>query len=202
MYKYSSFDETVENLIKVLLRSYTGLFSEYVYIKEDLLASRTGLSNHQVYDILKMLSSHQIIHYIPAQASPTITYTQNREDRQYLSIPQTIYEDRKNRLESRIKSVVNYASGDRICRSKLLLEYFGETKSDDCGHCDVCLEMKKKGLSGKQFEEIKEKILKTMQDKNILIENLIQTLEYDDQLVIEVIRYLTDNGKITLKKQT
>ncbi len=199
MYKYSSFNETVENLIRVLLRSYTGLFSEYIYIKEDMLASRTGLTHHQVYDILKMLSSQQIIHYVPAQASPTITYTQNREDLPYLTIPHSVYEDRKDRLEARVESIINYASTDRICRSKLLLEYFGEKKSKDCGHCDVCLALKKEKLNGTKFDKISEKILDLIKTGPLSTEKLIGTLEYDEDLIIEVIRYLSDNKKVTLK---
>ena len=199
MYKYSSFNETVENLIRVLLRSYTGLFSEYVYIKEDLLASRTGLSHHQVYDILKMLSSQQIINYIPAQATPTITYTQSREDRKYLNIPQTIYEDRKNRLESRIGSVINYASTDRICRSRLLLKYFGEKKSEDCGHCDVCLALKKEKLNGTDFDKVSVKVLDLLKSGALSTEKLAEAIEFDEKMVIEVIRYLSDNKKVSLK---
>ena len=198
MYKYSSFNETVENLIRVLLRSYTGLFSEYVYIKEDLLASRTGLSHHQVYEILKMLSSSQIIHYIPAQATPTITYTLSREDRQYLSIPQIIYEDRKNRLESRIRSVINYASTDRICRSKLLLKYFGEKKSENCEHCDVCIALKKEELNGTDFDKISVKVLDLLKTGAQSTEKLMEAFEFDEKTIIEVIRYLSDNKKVKL----
>lgn len=200
MYKYSAFNETVENLIRVLLRSYTGLFSEYVYIKEELLASRTGLSHHQVYDILRMLSAQQIIHYIPAQASPTITYIQNREDRKYLSIPQTVYEDRKNRLKSRIESVVNYAGTDRFCRSKLLLEYFGEKKSNDCGQCDICIATKKKELNGIIFDKISKEILNLITTTGYMsIEDLVGRLEFHEKSVIDVVRYLSDNEKIKLK---
>ena len=199
MYKYSSFNETVENLIRVLLRSYTGLFSEYVYIKEDLLASRTGLSHHQVYEILKMLSSQHIINYIPAQSTPVITYTQSREDRQYLSIPQTIYEDRKNRLESRIESIINYASTDRFCRSKLLLRYFGEKKSENCGHCDVCVAQKKEELSGTDFDKISIEVLDLLKTGALSTEKLAEVLEFDEKTIIEVIRYLSDNNKVKLK---
>ncbi|MDR3061460.1 MAG: RecQ family ATP-dependent DNA helicase, partial [Dysgonamonadaceae bacterium] len=200
MYKYSTFNETVENLIRVLLRSYTGLFSEYVYIKEDQLASRTGLSHHQVYDILKMLSSQHIIHYIPAQASPTITYSQNREDRKYLSIPQAVYEDRKNRLKSRIESVINYADADRFCRSRLLLEYFGEKKSNNCGQCDVCIAAKKKEPNSIDFDKISKEILNLITiTGHLSIEDIISRLEFDEKSVIDVVRYLSDNKKVKLK---
>ncbi len=199
MYKYSSFNETVENLIRVLLRSYTGLFAEYVYINENLLASRTDLSHHQVYDILKMLSAQQIIHYVPAQATPTITYSQNREDLQYLSIPQTVYEERKNRLETRTKSVINYASSDRFCRSKFLLEYFGEKKSEDCGNCDVCLAVRKSDVNGTNFDKISKIIFNILKTGPLSTDRLIEIIEFDEKMIIDVIRYLSDAKKIEIK---
>ncbi len=198
LYKYSLFDETVENLIRVLLRSYTGLFSEYVYIKEDLLASRTGLSHHQVYEILKMLSGHHVVHYIPARATPVIIYTQNREDRQYLSIPQSVYEDRKKRLESRIRATVEYAENQRMCRSVLLLGYFGEKNSKACGQCDVCLSNKKEFLKSSDFEEIKKKIINALKISPLLLENLVAMLDYDENRVLEAIRFLLENGDVSI----
>ncbi len=199
LYKYSAFNEIVENLIRVLLRTYTGVFSEYVYINENLLASRTALSHHQVYEILKMLSSQQIIHYVPAQASPTITYSQNREDLQYISIPQAVYEDRKNRLESRNESVINYASTDRICRSKLLLEYFGEKNSEDCRHCDVCFALGKNELNGTDFDEISNQIFDLIKTRPRSTDKLIEALGLDEKSIIEVIRYLSDNKRVKLR---
>ncbi len=199
LYKFSSFNASVEHLIQVLLRSYTGLFSEYIYIKEDFLASRAGLTHHQVYEILKMLSSCQIIHYIPAQALPTITYTQNREDKHYMTIPRPVYEERKEKLESRIQSVTDYAGNNHLCRSRNLLMYFGEKKSTDCGICDVCLADKNQNLNHLIFKEISEKIICLVQEKDHTVDELIKALtSYPEKQIIDSIRYLADIEKIKL----
>ncbi|MDR1737558.1 MAG: RecQ family ATP-dependent DNA helicase [Candidatus Symbiothrix sp.] len=139
LYHLRGMSDDADQLLQVLLRSYTGLFSDYVYINENLLAQRTGLSPQTVYENLKMLSYQGIIHYVPAKKVPTIYYVQNREDLKYLHLPTPIYEDRKKRLEERINRVIEYGSSKNICRSRLLLNYFGEKQAPACGHCDVCL---------------------------------------------------------------
>jgi ATP-dependent DNA helicase RecQ len=130
--------------MQVALRSYTGLFSDYIYINETLLAQRTGMNEHEVYEGLKMLSAQRIVHYIPAQKTPTIYYLRDREDIKYLEIPRPVYEERRDRLKERIENVIYYGSTATACRSKILLNYFGEKEADNCGHCDVCLAEKTK----------------------------------------------------------
>jgi len=199
LYKYSNQDKNSENLLKVILRSYTGLFTDYVYINEELLSNRTGLTSHQVYEILKALSQQQIIHYIPAKKTPTITYLQNREDLKYISIPQSVYEDRKNRISGRIKKTLEYCKRTEVCRSKLLLQYFGEKKSQDCGHCDVCLSKRKDGLNNYTFNKISEEIFEKLGESGLQISQLIDMLpDFSQEKIIQVIRFLADEGKIKI----
>lgn len=153
LYKSSGFSPEIENLLQVTLRSYTGLFSDYIYINETLLAQRTGQTAHEVYEGLKLLSAHRIIHYVPAKKVPVIYYVQDREEAGNLRIPSEVYEERKKRLKHRIEQVVYYGSSETTCRSRLLLNYFGEKNAADCGHCDVCLakKQKKRGVDLERF---------------------------------------------------
>ncbi|MDR1683766.1 MAG: RecQ family ATP-dependent DNA helicase [Candidatus Symbiothrix sp.] len=154
LYHIHGLSRELDQLMQVTLRSYTGLFSDYTYINETLLAQRTGLSPQQVYEGLKTLSKQGIIHYIPAKKQPTIYYLQNREPQQYLYLPETIYEARKQRLQERVLKVIEYGSSETTCRSRLLLEYFGDKNANSCGHCDVCLAEKKRHAHAlRRFEE-------------------------------------------------
>lgn len=199
LYDLSEFNKKTEFLIQVILRSYTGLFAEYVYINESLLANRSGLSHHEVYETLKMLSKRRIIHYIPAQKIPMIIYLQNRIDIKYLSIPASVYEDRKNRLKNRIEGVINYGSSESRCRSRLLLEYFGERSSSDCGHCDVCLKKKQNDIPENQHKKIINEILSLIGKERVSFEDIISELSsYPENLIVKLIRFLSDSGKIVL----
>ena len=146
LYKLENNTPDEEKIITTLLRNYGGLFTDYHYIDEGLLASQTALQPQQVYQILKALSQRHILHFIPQKKTPYIRYTQRREDKEILQFPPVIYEERLAQFRERIAAVIRYATDDRICRSRQLLRYFGETDSHDCGLCDVCLSHRKEGL--------------------------------------------------------
>jgi ATP-dependent DNA helicase RecQ len=144
LYHIRGLGPSLEQLVQVLLRSYTGLFSDYTHINETLLSQRTGMAPQEVYEGLKTLSAQNIIHYIPARKVPTIYYLRDREEMKHLDIPRTVYDERRKRLSERVAGVIRYGSSPDNCRSRMLLSYFGEKDAGDCGHCDVCLAEKKK----------------------------------------------------------
>jgi ATP-dependent DNA helicase RecQ len=152
LYHIGGLSSALDNLLQILLRSYTGLFADYIYINETLLAQRTGMSAHEVYEGLKTLSSQNIIHYIPAKKVPVIFYVRDREEIKRLNILRSVYEERRDRLKERIENVIYYGSTTEVCRSQVLLRYFGEKEAGNCGHCDVCLaEKNKNALKMKRF---------------------------------------------------
>jgi len=199
LYKFSEFSPEVENLIQVLLRSYTGLFSDYAYISEDLLAQRTGMSQHAVYESLKLLSKKNIIHYIPAQKIPTIYYNRNREDIKYLSIPQSVYEQRRDRLIRRIKNVIDYGSSKTQCRSKMLLQYFGEKDAKDCGKCDVCLDKKQREMRSSEMDKLIQTVLEQLNGKEMTLDEITAATDFPEKRLIEAIRFLSDNKQIEIR---
>ena len=165
LYKLENNTPDEEKIITTLLRNYGGLFTDYHYIDEGLLASQTALQPQQVYQILKALSQRHILHFIPQKKTPYIRYTQRREDKEILQFPPAIYEERLAQFRERIAAVIRYATDNRICRSRQLLRYFGETDSHDCGLCDVCLSHRKEGLvSEPRMNAATEQILHLLAD--------------------------------------
>jgi len=199
LYKFSEFSETVENLIQIVLRSYTGLFSDYIHINESLLAQRTGMSESAVYESLKLLSKKNIIHYIPAQKVPTIYYNKSREDIKYLLIPQSVYEHRREKLVQRIKSVVDYGSSKTQCRSKILLQYFGEKNVTDCGKCDVCIDKKQNDMRSSDMDRLVHTVLNLINEKEMTLDEIVAATDYPEKRLIEAIRFLSDNKQIIIK---
>ena len=200
LYKFSEFSEDVENLIQILLRSYTGLFTDYNHINESLLAQRTGMSDHTVYESLKLLSKKNIIHYIPAQKVPTVYYNKNREEMKYLFIPQSVYEHRREKLISRIQNVVDYGSSKTQCRSKILLHYFGEKGASDCGKCDICLDKKQQDMRSSDMEKLIQTVLNKINEKEMTFNEISAATDYPESRLIEAIRFLSDNRQIVIKE--
>lgn len=194
-------DKDTENLLRVLLRTYTGLFTDYVYIDEHLLAHHTGLDYNRVYEILKSLNYNHIIRYIPHKKTPLIRYVQNREEKTRLHIPSSIYEERKQAYEKRITAMIEYATSKNKCRSRLLLYYFGEKNEHDCKQCDVCLSTHPTGIKYGLFTEIKVLIDHHLKENKSL--SLISLFEIAKQIcprdkVVEVLRYLQAEEYITM----
>ena len=139
LYKLRGFDEETDRLIQMVLRLYTGLFSDYAFISEATIALHCGLTQEAVYDRLKQLAHLHIVSYIPAKRTPYIIYTRERMEAAHLYLSPMVYEDRRRRYEERIEAMLTYAYNDAVCRSRRLLDYFGERNEHNCGQCDVCL---------------------------------------------------------------
>lgn len=199
LYNIKGLRPELETLIQMLLRSYTGIFADYIYISETLLSQRSGLTLRGVYEGLKELSFQNIIHYIPSKKIPVIYYPRDREELKYLDISKYVYEERKNRLKERVKQVVYYGSTENVCRSKILLRYFGEKDISDCGHCDVCLSKKKKEeLSSDTIDEIIREIKLYLSENKMDFDELIHQLNYYDKHIVKALRFMSDTGQITV----
>ena len=194
LYKYLHQDRKTDEVIQCILRSYTGLFSDYVYINEGLISTRTRLSQQEIYDVLIGLSKYRIVNYIPHKKTPLIIYTRTREEIKYLSIPRSAYEERKERFESRMNRVIDYIEEDRICRSRMLITYFGEKDTSDCGCCDVCLAKNNSGLNNHTFNTIREALLNTLEDNGPQeVKKLTEKLSFPADKIITAIRFLSEH---------
>lgn len=195
LYKYLHQDRKTDEVIQCILRSYTGLFADYVYINEGLISTRTGLSQQEIYETLVGLSKYRIVNYIPHKKTPLIIYTQTREDIKYLSIPRSAYEERKERFESRISRVIGYINEERVCRSRMLISYFGEKGASDCGCCDVCLAKNSSGLNNYTFNAIRDTLLEKLADGPQEVKTLAENLPFTSDKVITAIRFLADHDE-------
>lgn len=139
LYFLENTTKETEAVITALLRLYGGLFTDYVYIDEGFVGNEAGLTQPQVYMVLKELSKRHIVDFIPRRRIPYITYTREREDGDRVIIPQSVYEERRTQYIKRIQAMLDYANNDHVCRSRQLLDYFGEECWQDCRQCDVCV---------------------------------------------------------------
>lgn len=165
LYRLDRVTPDEDRVIIALLRNYGGLFADYGYIDESFVAQQAGLSQPQTYDVLKALSQRRLISFIPRKQVPYIRYLQRREDKEHIQLPRQIYEDRLKQYRQRIEAVLRYAQSDDKCRSRQLLEYFGETGAKDCHQCDICLADEGRLVTKEGQKEARQKILDLLADR-------------------------------------
>ena len=192
LYKVQVANEDLDLFIKLLLRSYTGLFTQYVAIDEEMLAERLHVSRNDVYNYLKRMALMKLIEYNPQKKTPLITFIRDRQEIKYVELKKEIYEERRKRLEKRINSIVDYATTDHICRSRQLLKYFGESSSDNCGICDVCIERKKSGIKEEEFEKIKSGVEDILIKGPVSHDELYSLLESKKEDIEKVLHWLEE----------
>lgn len=186
--------EMQDKLMHVLLRSYTGLFSDPAYISEENLAKRLEWTKDQVCEQLINLSRAHVIKYIPRKKTPFLTFTREREAPHRLRLDRETYDERRDRYVSRAKSVLDYVREEYICRSRILLNYFGEKNTADCGQCDICLKNKENTLTNDEFEKIKSALLELLQNQPLTLRQITNQIPAKEQKVLQVVRFLMDKG--------
>ena len=192
LYKLDELSEAEEAVMTALLRCYGGLFTDYQYIDEVLVATQAKVSQNECYHLLKALSKKSIINFIPQRKTPYITYLRDREDTVYL--PKSVYEERKEQYIKRISAFITYATNDTVCRSRQLLAYFGEEMSEDCGHCDVCIDARHHTPTAD--DDAVKKILQLLSDKGVHTLKEVYQIDTGTTALDRALRFLISEEKV------
>jgi ATP-dependent DNA helicase RecQ len=201
LYKFQIANAKFDGFIKLILRSYEGLFSDYVNINESSLAKKANISIEVVFEYLNKLKQLGVVNYIPQKKNPFIVFTEERLEDKSLYISKENYDFRKNRYIERINSMLHYASSNNKCRSQILLNYFGDNNPERCGQCDVCTRRNELDLSKYEFDLILDKLKEKLQHNFVTIEELVSDNHKDKEKNLKVIQWLLDNNKIIKNEQ-
>lgn len=196
LYKYQVANAEMDKFIKVMLRAFAGVFSQYVNIDETYIARASGIPLPTVIENLKKLSKQKIINYIPRKKTPLIIFTTERLDEKNLLLSYENYRLRKERFLKRIDALIDYASNSIKCRSQFLLQYFGDDNAVRCGKCDVCTSRNELDLSKIEFDNILEDIKEILLYQPTTVENLVDSIKQKPDRTLKVIHFLLDNKKI------
>ena len=192
LYDLETSTRGADQVLQAILRLYTGLFADYVFINEDVIAFRTGLDQETIYNSLLELTRMHILHYVPRKRTPYIIYTTSRDEPKHVLIPKVVYEDLRERMAQRVEAIINYAYSDTGCRERILLGYFGERADEDCGHCDLCIDRRKRG--DHQPEDVQHGILYMAGLRPRRLEEFINTLSFPRDEILNMLSFLVDEG--------
>lgn len=197
LYKLREMGDDMDKLIQNVLRSYTGVFTDFAFINEASIAVRTGLTQRKIYELLIQLTKLRIVSYIPHKKTPYIIYTRERVELRHLQITRSVYEERKERYEKRIGAMLDYVSSDTVCRSRMLLRYFGEKNEHNCGQCDNCISLRNKGVSEEVSpKELTGKILQVLSGQSMNPAALAEQLSVEKDTLADILHELLDEGQV------
>ena len=197
LYKFQVENVQYDEFIKVVLRSYSGVFDSYVKIAEKEIAKRIGKTFEEVKTIFSELEKREILTYLPQTEMPRITFLSERINAKDILISPENLKKRKEKSEERMNAMIHYATSKTKCRSQMLLSYFGETDSYRCGICDICLERNKLELSNLEFESVSEQIKKNLSSHPLTLIEIVDTVKNSSvDKTIKVVQWLIDNEKL------
>ncbi len=184
----------LEDFFKSLLRSYSGLYNHYVKISEEEIARRLELTKNEVINRLEKLKQIGMIDYRKQKNHATITFLEERVEGKHLYLSPDIYRKRKEVAEKKFKAVMHFIRNKESCRSQVLLQYFGEMKSDACAACDICLKIHKRGISTKEFQVINKRYEEICTEGNLDIKTIFEILavEFPEEKVTVYLRRKKD----------
>lgn len=200
LYEYEKLYQDYEPLIKILLRTYEGIYDYPVAISESYIAYLLKYDTDVVKEQLHKLNFDRVIHYQPQKDEPQIMLTRTRIKTDLLTIDSEHYNERKTIFTQRIDKMAGYLEEGSLCRSRIISNYFGDANMNDCGICDNCLKKKKAVLSPEAFDHIASR-LKELLQQPLSTEEVINNLRGNHKDHIwTVINFLIDEGIIVMQE--
>ncbi|MDR2907435.1 MAG: RecQ family ATP-dependent DNA helicase [Bacteroidales bacterium] len=197
LYDFQVRNEKYGGFVETLLRSYGGLFSDFVKIRESDLARRMKIQEEQVVIALKNLMKWDILEYIPSPKKPQVQFIQERIRSTGIQLNPDVYRERKDAARQRLNAVLHYAESTNHCRSQLLLDYFGETGSKRCGRCDYCIKRNQAELSDVEFDRMVEIVKPLLEWKPTPLADIQTALPmFSERKIRLFLQWLLDNDKI------
>lgn len=196
LYRFQVANEVYDPLIKLLLRSYSGLFTQFTRIDEEELSRRGGIPMKTLLAMLRKLHEAGILIYEPQTSHPKLTWLEDRIEGRHLRLSEAVYEDRKRAAKERMEAVIHYVTSLSPCRSKQLVAYFGEKEAVRCGKCDVCLKRNKAQLSEWEFDRLLEIVKPLLKEEALSMEELVERTDIPEEKLLKLIEWLLDNDKL------
>ncbi len=198
LYRVQVEREDLDRFIKVLLRTCTGIFSDFVAVNEHEIAHLSGCTPEQVHELFKRLWQLRIIKYIPGSRSSMIVYLDERLPQENLRISPESYRIRKEVAQGRLTAMIDYATNTRECRSLLLQHYFGDGSTEPCGKCDVCRE-RRRNSAEPLSESLRKQLLGLLSEREQTIHELVSAVQGEAPVILKEIRALTADRLIVQK---
>ncbi|MBO4268877.1 MAG: RecQ family ATP-dependent DNA helicase [Bacteroidaceae bacterium] len=190
-------DRLTEQVMNVILRHYSGIFTDYSFIDEQYICTLTGTDRHTLYTVLTNLQSQGVVRYVPERKTPLITWTRARVDTGMLRFDPEVYSTRREEFKERIGAMMEYVTRTTGCRSAIMLRYFGEHQKKPCGCCDLCLQKVSADMTRAEKAIIADSLIECIGQHSD--PRMVYSLPYSKEKIDTVLRSLTDEGILKME---
>ena len=191
-------DKATEDVMNIILRLYSGIFTDYAYIDEQLISNRAGIDRKTLYLILTGLQSQGVVRYVPERKTPVITWSRERVETGMLRFDPEVYRLRLEEFKERIGAMMEYVTRSTGCRSAILLKYFGEHQDKPCMCCDLCQEKVNDHLTRGERDAIMADVLDIFHS-NPDNPQKVYSLPYNRDKIDSVLHYMVEEGHLLMK---
>lgn len=192
-------NRTALEVVETVMRNYTGLYKDFAYIDESLVAYKCNMAQRDVHEALKMLGRMGLVRYIPGRKTQYVIYNTARLDACHIRLADEIYKDKRERFKKRTDAIIDYCMDTHTCRSRMLLAYFGERSSRNCMLCDVCLQRTQTPLRYGDLSDMVECLLRYLGEHgDVTIDDLARHFAGDKDKYAIALQYMSDEGMVTL----
>ena len=193
--RYISLNPNDEEIILAILRTYPGIYEMQTPFNLSLIAKKASVKEEAVHLVLKKLTEKEIIEYHAKNNDATILFNEVREDER--TINRVIkHLDQQNQLKKEhLASVIEYIQNKNNCKSQLLLAYFGEKSSQECGICSYCISNAK---PTNLDEGLPNTILSLLQKENSNSRELEKKTQKSADAIIFALQTLLEQDKIKI----
>ena len=199
LYRIQLERDDIDKFVTILMRVYTGLFSQFASIDEKYLSHLSGYSLAYISEAFKKLGQLRVINYIPSRQTPLLIMQSERLDLDNLRINANQYSVRKQRAEKRLDAVLKYKNSTNYCRSLMMQLYFGEENGEPCGKCDICRSHRHNSNAIQKNENIEEVIIKLVTNEAISVKDLALKIKASSSAIEHSLKQLLIDGRVKIE---
>ena len=194
--RYMSLNQNDEEIILAILRTYPGIYEMQTAFNLQLIAKKSNHKESEVLAVLYKLKEKEIIDYHSKNNDATILFNEVREDERTISRVSKHLENQNQLKKDQLKAVIHYVNEKTVCKNKLILNYFGEKTTIDCGICSFCITKK---IKKKDSSLISQEIITLLQTEDLNSRDIQNRTKNSPNEVIFVLQELLENNKILVK---
>ena len=193
LFNYLETRKHIDVIIKSILRTYGGILEHLLKINTTLIAEKASTTEENVIKVLQQLNKDEIVNFQFSNTDSEIIFLQPREDDKTINRISRIVQQQNDLKELQIKAVIDYVNNDNECKNKILLNYFGEKTTKNCGMCSYCIS-NKKSSNAIDVKAITHNIILLLEEKPLNSRKIVETLPFTEQHVLDVLKLMVENN--------